>query len=704
MSYLPYSIVLVFASLISIGLGFYGWKHRNRPGMLPFSIFMFLWAIWPMVQAFDITTADLTLKIFLMKLRIDAPVFAAIAYLIMILQLIGREKWVTPMRLFVLSIIPILGLLFNWISPITIFRYNFHVTMSGPFPILLWNNGPFFYIWFSYATFLYLVPLFILLFTYKNISPLSSRQLSILVFATSIPIVTNIFFQIGYSPIPGFNITPITEVIMGIIIAWGVFYYKAFDTVPIARDKLISSMEDGVIVFNLQGKILDINASAKNMIGPTAQSALGNSALDVFSPWPELINRFKDVDEEHTEITVGNPLRYFDINIITINQKKQPLGRMVILRDITTHKKADIALINSENRYRTLFGNMLEGFAYCKMIFDKNDQPIDWIYLDVNLAFNKITGLEKIIGKKVTEAIPGIKESDPRLFEIYGRVALTGEPEIFDIDFKPVKKWLNISVFSPQKNYFVVVFEDITERKQKQEVLKQTMDELKRSNKELERFAYVSSHDLQEPLRMVILYSQLLERRYKDNLDSDANDFIEYIVEGSQRMRQLIEDLLSYSRVTTQVQEFEKVNLETVIKKVLSSLSISIVEYNANITHDSLPWVTGNSSQLEMVFQNLLINAIKFQGEKPPEIHIIAKKGENKWIFAVKDNGIGIKPEHQKQIFEVFKRLHTKEEYPGTGIGLSIVQKIIKQHGGQIWVESELEKGSTFYFTLPETP
>jgi PAS domain S-box-containing protein len=701
MSYLPYSIILVFASLISIGLGFYGLKHRNRPGMLPFSIFMFLFAIWPMVQAFDITTADLNLKIILMKVRLDAPIFAAIAYLVMVLQLIGRSNWVTTKRLLALSIIPALGIFFNWTSPNILFRYNFHVSLSGPFPILLWSNGPFFYIWFLYATALFFVPLFILLFTYRNISPLSTRQLYILIFATLIPLITNIFFQIGVTPIPGFNITPVTQVLMGLIIVWGVFYVKAFDTVPIARSKLISSMEDGVIVFDLEGRVLDINPSAKQMIGPTAKSALGKSAFEIFAPWPDLIKRFKDVDEEHTEITVQNPQRYFDINIISLNLKEEPIGRMVILRDITVHKKADIALKNSENRFRTLFENMLEGFAFCKMIFDENDQPVDWIYLDVNAAFVRLTGLKNIQGKKVTEAIPGIRESDPQLFEIYGRVSLSGKPETFEIDFKPLNKWLNISVFSPKKNHFVAVFEDITERKNKEIKLKQTMDELKRSNKELERFAYVSSHDLQEPLRMVTLYSQLLERRYKDNLDSDANDFIDYIIDGAQRMRQLINDLLEYSRVTNQERIVEKVNLESVLDDVLSNLSITIKEFKVIITHDPLPIVIADKNQMLQVFQNLITNSIKFHGKNPPEINISVQKGSKEWTFAVKDNGIGIDSKHQDQIFEVFKRLHTKDKYPGTGIGLSIVQKIIIQHGGRIWVESEPGKGTTFYFTIP---
>jgi light-regulated signal transduction histidine kinase (bacteriophytochrome) len=228
------------------------------------------------------------------------------------------------------------------------------------------------------------------------------------------------------------------------------------------------------------------------------------------------------------------------------------------------------------------------------------------------------------------------------------------------------------------------------------------MAELKRSNKELEQFAYVSSHDLKEPLRMVILFSQLLQKRYQNRLDDDADEFIEYIVEGAQRMNQLITDLLTYSRVTTHAKEFQRVDLERVLDDVLASLSVSLKESKATITHDPLPTIFSEPSQMGQVFQNLIANAIKFKGPKTPEIHISAVKGENKWIFKVSDNGIGIDPEHQEQIFDVFRRLHTRKKFPGTGIGLSICQKIIKNHGGKIWVESEPGQGSSFYFTIPD--
>ena len=199
---------------------------------------------------------------------------------------------------------------------------------------------------------------------------------------------------------------------------------------------------------------------------------------------------------------------------------------------------------------------------------------------------------------------------------------------------------------------------------------------------------------------MISSFSQLLYHRYKGRLDDDADEFIEFIVDGSQRMKQLINDILSYSRVSTQANEFELVYLEIVLNTVLSNLSVSLEENNVSIIYDSLPTVRADPSQLGQVFQNLIANAIKFRGQKTPKIYISAKKDKKGWRFSVSDNGIGIDPTHKKRIFEVFKRLHTRDEYPGSGIGLSICQKIVERHGGQIWVESELGKGSTFNFTI----
>ena len=238
---------------------------------------------------------------------------------------------------------------------------------------------------------------------------------------------------------------------------------------------------------------------------------------------------------------------------------------------------------------------------------------------------------------------------------------------------------------------------DLVEARQK---LEESVAELGRSNADLQQFAYVASHDLQEPLRMVSSYTQLIARRYKGKLDADADEFIAFAVDGANRMQRLILDLLAYSRVNTAGRQFEPTAMETVLKAALNNLTNAVKESQAIITHDPLPAVMGDDKQLAQLFQNLLSNAVKFGGAQPPRIHISAKQTDGEWLFSVRDHGIGLDPQYADRIFVIFQRLHTREEYPGTGIGLAICKKIVERHGGRIWVESELGKGATFYFTM----
>ena len=238
--------------------------------------------------------------------------------------------------------------------------------------------------------------------------------------------------------------------------------------------------------------------------------------------------------------------------------------------------------------------------------------------------------------------------------------------------------------------------------KESEERLKKTTEELKRSNEELEQFTYVASHDLQEPLRMVASFTQLLQEEYKDKLSKEANEYIYYAVDGAIRMQNLIKDLLEYSHAGKTGKPFEQVDCTIIFKQALTNLGQAIKESNAQITQDPLPTIVGDSLRLTQLFQNLIGNAIKYCDNNPPKIHIKAEcKNNNEWLFSIKDNGIGIDSKHADRIFQIFQRLHGKEKYSGTGIGLALCKKIVEQHKGTIWVESELGKGSIFYFTIP---
>ncbi|RJQ49067.1 MAG: PAS domain S-box protein [Nitrospiraceae bacterium] len=671
---------------------------------------------------------------------------------------------------------------------------------------------------------------------------------------------------------------------------------------------------------------------------------------------------FSDVISRHNALAVfAYPRDRFDaIGLMEVVKNHRfalvkNAGKWEVLESSEARSVKD-ALKRSEEKLHSLFSNMSEGFAYHKIVLDDRGKPCDYIFLEINESFERLTGLKgkDIIGKKVTEALPGIEKDSTDWIGKYGKVAMTGKPLQFESYSEALNKWFFVSAFSPHKGYFAVTFSDITERKKYEDALiraklewertfdsvpdliaildnrhrvvrvnramanqlgltpedcvgmpcykyvhgmseppafcphsqtikdgcqhfselfedrlggdmlvsttpilneqgeitgsvhvarniselkqaersliesekrlnksqeiahlgsweldltnnrlywsdevyrifglkpqefsatyqafleavhpddraavdaayssslregrdtyeiehrvvrkatgevrivhekcehfrdetgriirsagmvhditgrkkveeerEHLLEELVRSNKELEQFAFIASHDLQEPLRTISSYVQLINHRYKDRLDGDAEEFINYVVSGTTHMQKLLNDLLSYSRAGSHGEPFKLTDLNSVISKATANLKIAIDGSSAVIEHESLPAVFADEVQMVQVFQNLIGNAIKFRSEDPPSVHIAADMDRNEWVICVSDNGIGINPKYFSRIFHVFKRLHSREKYDGTGIGLAICKKIVERHGGRIWVKSEPGKGSTFCFTIP---
>ncbi len=368
--------------------------------------------------------------------------------------------------------------------------------------------------------------------------------------------------------------------------------------------------------------------------------------------------------------------------------------------DISEIKKTEQALRESEERFRTFIKSLHEGI----WVLDKDD-----ITTFVNPRMAEILGYteEEMLGKPVFSF--NDEEWQKKTVDYMDRrkqgISEQIEGELLRKDGGRVCALLETSpILDEDGNYIgsIAGVQDITDRKLAEEQLKQAMAELDRSNKELEQFAYVTSHDLREPLRMMTSFSQLLEKRYKEKLDSTGNEYIQFIVDGASRMQKLIDDILVYSRVTTRGQPFESVIMDQVLEEVLLNLKAALDENHARITCDSLPVVQADSTQMKQVMQNLISNALKFhREEESPVVHISASQKSNEWIFTVTDNGIGMDPELFGRLFNLFQRLHPPDKYPGTGVGLAVAKKIVQRHGGRIWVESQPGKGSTFYFSIP---
>ena len=381
------------------------------------------------------------------------------------------------------------------------------------------------------------------------------------------------------------------------------------------------------------------------------------------------------------------------------------LNRMIgTVTDITQRKKSELALQQSEERFRAIFEQASIGVA---QILSKTGEPVL-----VNKKYCEITGYsdEEMLHTSIRtivhpDDLHGDLDNMQRLFA--GKIpSFTMEKRYYHKQGHIV--WVHLTV-SPMwlpgqtPTYHIAIVEDISSRKQTEEYLGSTLANLERSNKELEQFAYIASHDLQEPLRMVASYTQLLAQHCEGQLDDKAQKFIGYAVDGAMRMQRLINDLLDYSRVQTQGHAPQLVNAEAVLADVVKNLSATLLENQAIITHEGLPSLTVDEVQFQQLLQNLIGNAIKFRREEVPRVHISARDCGHEWLFTVRDNGIGFEAKFAERIFHIFQRLHTRQEYPGTGIGLAICKRIVERHGGKICCDSMPGMGSTFYFTLPKS-
>jgi len=501
------------------------------------------------------------------------------------------------------------------------------------------------------------------------------------------------------------------------------------------RQIFVNNHAPMLLIDPINGDIVDANPAATNFYGYKLDELIKIKISDInVSEDKSILEEMQKAlskEKNHfifKHLLANGEIKDVDVYSGLINQRGRSLLYSIV-HDVTAQKKAEIARRNSEELFRLIFDQSPLSSAITKL---------DYTPLQINDAFSRMLGYskEELYLMKFTEYTH--PDDIDEEIEQFNRIT-SGKIDSFEMEKKYIHKngeilCANLFISAVKDQFgkllrFLVIVEDVTLRKKIENIMKQRTDrltninkilnveigdyekaeiklenlieKLKNSNKELEQFAYLASHDLREPLRMITSFLELLKMRYENDLDGEANEFIDYAVDGAQRMDVMIKDLLDYSRISSQERKFEYLKSEEILNTVLINLKSTIKDNSVNIIHDPLPLIYANNQQMVQLFQNLIGNAIKYRGKENPEIQISYEDVDDEYIFSIKDNGIGIDEKHLKKIFNIFHRLHTSEEYEGTGIGLAISEKILEKHRGKIWAESETGKGTIFHFTIP---
>ena len=606
----------------------------------------------------------------------------------------------------------------------------------------------------------------------------------------------------------------------------------------------------GVIFWNIRGQILDANDKFLEMVGYT-RADLTSGQIDWLNMTPPEYGRLDEDSVAELKATGVNKMPFekeylrkdgtrIPISVAGAMLDEERTNGVAFVLDITERKRAENALREQEVLYRSLFDSMLNGFAHCRMVFEQG-RPVDFIYLNVNGAFEAQTGLKNVAGRKVSEVIPGIRESSRDLFEVYGRVALTGKPETFESYVEALDMWFSISVYSPKREHFVAVFDVITERKRTEDALRksearlgfglQTIQtgawsldlrdhtaertllhdrifgyeallpswtfetflehvlaedraeveqafreattkqtdwnfecrirrvdgelrwiraagrhernaegkpvrmsgivqditerkaveegvrnlnleleqrvrdrtvELETTNAELEAFSYSVSHDLRAPLRAIAGFARILVDDYGPQLDDEGRRVCSVIDENTGRMSQLIDDLLTFSRLGRTQMQPSLIDMQGMARAVFYEVTTPEQRSRIDFELQTIPPVVGDPSLMRQVWANLLGNAMKFSSKRErAAITVSGATQEGESVFAIGDNGAGFDMQYVNKLFGVFQRLHSSKQFEGTGVGLALVQRVIRRHGGRVWADGEIDRGATFHFALP---
>ncbi len=609
-----YALVLILSAFVVGAIAVYAWQHRQTPGAKPIVVLLLGAAVWTLGYGIAIGARDLAFRTFWAKVQHVGIAFSSLGLSIFVLEYAGLEKWLTKRNIVLLAVVPMTGMLLAWTNEAhRLIWANIKLEIIDSIAVLNLTYGAYFRFYTVYNYLVLLVSALIFLRAFLHSSHLRRKQSAILLLGTLFPWVTNIIYLAGWSPFPHLDLTPFGYGLSGLVISWGIFRYRLLSIVPIARDKVVEGMSDGVIVLNVQARVVDVNPAAQRLIERSYAQIIGQPVTQVLSAHADLVGRFLNVLEAHTQISVGqaDDQRDYDLRISPLySQRGELTGRLVVLRDITER----------------------------------------------------------------TQAAKRLKEQNIQLQR------------------------------------------EIAERQAAEKALLQYTAALEARNAELDAFAHTVAHDLKAPLTTIMGFAEVLHSGLPNLADKEAVFAAQAINRGAARMRDIIDSLLLLSFVHRQRVELEPLDMGQIVEQVLRDLAPEIEATRAHISAPvHWPIALGYWPWIRQVWVNYISNALKYGGN-PPRVELgwdeggrtnALREGGNSFLgpqpsfftFWVRDNGIGLSPQDQARLFTPFTRIH-KDRAEGHGLGLSIARDIVEKLGGQVGVNGQMGRGSTFYFTL----
>jgi PAS domain S-box-containing protein len=629
--YNPYVLSLILAATVSGALAFYVWRRRPAPGAASLALLMLAVVEWSLGYALEMASVSLWAKVLWARVQYLGIVIVPVAWLIFALIYTGRERWLALRNLVLLAIVPCITLSLVWSNEShNLIWSSVELDPSGSFPGLRLIHGAGFWVLIAYSYLLILLSTYMLVQKLRRSRHLYRQQVVAMLIGTLAPWVGHAVYVFGLSPIPHLDLTPFAFTMTGLMVVWSLFRFRLLDIVPVARDAVVESMSDVVIVLDVQDRIVDLNPAAGRIVGHAAAEVIGQPVTRVLSDWSDLVERARNTTEtraRNSEIIFGEgeAQRIFDLRISSLYDRRSRLtGHLVVLRDITGRRRAEEALRRARDELEVRVQDRTAELA-------RSNAALQAEILERRRAEEEIRRLNEGLERRVLE-----------------RTA-----------------------------------------------------ELQAVNRELEAFAYSVSHDLRAPLRSIDGFSQLLLEDCADSLDAEGQDYLQRVRAASQRMAQLIEDILALSRITRREMHRELVDLSALVREVAAELGQCDPDRRVEFVIAEGVVVDGDAGLLRVVLENLLGNAWKFTARHPrARIEFGVTQHDGKEAYFVRDDGAGFDMACADRLFGAFQRLHSVTEFEGTGIGLATVQRVIHRHGGQVWAEGVTEQGATFCFTL----